>query len=552
MPPSTATNSGNLPVPPPPQTPKTSPQGTPQGGDEVRCEWCAGKIIPQQGARTSSSVIKDKRSFATKIKTGLISIFKDNSPITTKEARKGPCKACGGKGTVKDPSKIAAPAAEKVKVNFQKNAEEITKLENTLAPHGGNRYTVIQGSEVLEVGLGFNDAPSYTVIEGAGKRNKRLIPHADLSSKGSPMFFEGADSNYVQGINSVASPGGHYFIKCANKFSVAAGAQGIDLTTGGPVTISGGITRISGPEITIGTQTGPLSLEGEVVHINGKSVEVATSDGDFCVRGNISSSGNVRVGGNTHSESISFVHAKCIGTKDTPTDESSPNDFHTGPAFYGSAGGTAQSEVALDMAAFMAANAAHSEKIKNIIGPAFQGALSDKVKNMAYQMTPYENEVTGWIIPGTEMRTERFDGQGGTITGTTGTAKGIFTPGVGMTANGYPVIGSALASTLTLTDITFNLTSVQIQLISQYVVENIKLHNFPHSHVLPDLKHSHNIRLPDIDCSSDTAEQLRGKVAGGENGAPLNFQTGKIKTFQENIDTILGAFKPPGQPKYSK
>jgi len=516
------------------KTPSTSPQGSPQGGDEVLCPWCTGKIIPQQGARTSSSVIKDKRSFATKIKTGLISIFKDNSPITTKEARKGPCKACGGKGTIKDPSKIAAPAAEKVKANFEKNAEEITKLENTLAPHGGNRYTVIQGSEVLEVGLGFNDAPSYTVIEGAGKRNKRLVPHTDLSSKGAPMFFEGADSNYVQGINSVASPGGHYFIKCANKFSIAAGAQGIDLTTGGPVTISGGITRISGPEITIGTQTGPLSLEGEVVHINGKSVEVATSDGDFCVRGNISSSGNVRVGGNTHSESISFVHAKCIGTKDTPTDESSPNDFHTGPAFYGSVGGTAQGEVALDMAAFVAANASHSEKIKNIIGPAFQGALSDKVKNMAYQMIPYEKEVTGWIIPGTNI---------------------IFSlAGVELQIQGAVVSTGLVAGT---TPVTGTLNATLGTFSSPTVIGTIKetpvdLHNFPHSHVLPDLKHSHNIRLPDIDCSSDTAEQLRGKVAGVENPAPQHFETGKIKTFQDNIDTVLGAFKPPGQPKYSK
>jgi len=507
---------------PPPQTPQTSPQGTPPNGDEVQCPHCTGKILTKKSARISSGIGGLlRRCFPIKLPTGLVKLLTDNAPVQKKAALKGSCKSCKGKGTIKDPAKLAAPAAEKVKAAYQKNAKEITELENKLAPHGGNRYTVIQGSEVLEVGLGFNDAPSYSVIEGAGRRNGRMV--SDLSSKGAPMFFEGAESNYIQGINSVASPGGHYFVKCSNKFSVAAGVQGIDLTTGGPVTISGGITRISGPEITIGGQTGPLTLEGEVVYLNGKSVEVATSDGDFCVRGNISTTSNATIGGHTHSESVSFVNALCVGTKDGHTDEGSPNDFHTGPAFYGSAGNTAQSQVALDMAAFVASNTSSLEKIKNMMGPAYKDSLGAKIKNMAYQMTPYEQEVTGWIIPGTKMKTAVTDGTGVTITGTcTCPCNYGLTPATG--------------------PITITLGTLQIEQITQTVINNIELHNFPHSHVLPDLKHNHTIRLPDMDYSADNAEQLRGKIKPAiSTPAPYNISTGKAKTLQAAWDAVMGA-----------
>lgn len=514
--------------------PKTSPQGSPQGGEEVPCPFCTGEIKPIKKGRTFSAISGLKqRTPVLKLPTGLLSLFTDKN-VSKKQALKGPCKSCGGKGTIKDPAKIANAAAEEAAANHKANAEEITKEENKLAPAGGNRYTIIQGSDLLEVGLGMNDVPSYAVLKGAGRRNKKLA--SDLSSQGAPMFFEGAECNYIQGVNPPASPGGHYFIKCSNKFSVMAGAQGIDLTTGGPITISGGITRISGPEITIGTQTGPLSLEGEVVNINGKSVEIATSDGDLCVRGNISSSSNMTVGGHLHSESISFVGAKCIGTKDVHTDESGPSEYHTGPAFYGSAGGTAQSEVALDLAAWSAINTAQFNKIKNLVGPAAQNSLGDKIKNMAYQMIPYEKEVTGWIIPGTQMV--------------------LSLAGAQMTVNGAATStcpcnqGGSATGVITIRDATFTVGRV----IGTVEEQNIDLHNFPHSHVLPDQKHDHTIRLPDIDCSADTAEQLRSKVVSpAAIPAPFSPQESNTKKFMAAMQTPIQAMVASvPKPTFSK
>ena len=495
-------NSSPTPPPPPADTPpQTSPQGSPQGGDEVKCPHCSGSMLVKKMGKVLSYITGFfQKCFSIKIPTGVLNYIKDHTPVSKTAALKGPCKSCGGKGTIKDPARIAAPAAEKVKANFQKNAKDITELENKLAPHGGNRYTVIQGSEVLEVGLGFNDAPSYTVIEGAGRRNKALVAHSDLSSKGAPMFFEGAECNYVQGINSVASPGGHYFIKCSNRFSVAAGTQGIDLTTAGPVTITGGITRISGPEVTIGGQTGPLSLEGEVVHINGKSVEIATSDGDLCVRGNISSSSNVRVGGGLHAEHVSFVTADCVGYN-SYTDSASMKELGTLGAMWGSAGIKGIIHASLELANHAINIVSEPTDIKNAIGPAAINNLIDKIKNIAYQSLPVEVLPTGFILPGTPVTFLNLVALAGTVGDAAGEV--AFGPGE-FTVGPTP----------------------------------IPLFNFPHTHKLSDQGHSHPIRLPAIDFSADTSEQLRAKQSKIHMPAPVHTATSAVQTFKVLTESV--------------
>ena len=504
-------------VPTSAKTSQTSPQGIPPSHDESKCPFCQGSTLVTKMGKTLSHVSGFLlRSFSIKIPTGVLNYIKEHTPVPKTAALKGQCKVCKGKGSIKDPSKIAVPVAEKVKADFQKNAKEITELENKLAPHGGNRYTVIQGSDLLEVGLGMNDAPSYSIIEGAGKRNKRLVAHSDLSSKGAPMFFEGADCNYVQGINSVASPGGHYFIKCSNKFSVMAGAQGIDLTTGGPITISGGITRISGPEITIGTQTGPLSLEGEVVNISGKSVEVSTSDGDFCVRGNISTTSNVRVGGHTHTESMSFVHGSCVGYNSW-TDNASPSEFQTGPAFYGGMAAEGELQAALDLKAHILAKSTDPMNIKNLVGPAALAELTDKTLNITYQARPWELIPTGYILPGT------------VISLTLGTITGLATAGQ------TSATGGAVTGPITITGGTALAT----------VAAPIILNNFPHTHSIPSQPHSHSIRLPAIDFSADTSEQLRSKQAGVENPAPLHKTSSITKTIEDGLQSLASTVFAP-------
>jgi hypothetical protein len=472
---------------------------------QVPCPFCTGEILTKKAGKILSHIAGFlQKSFSIKIPTGLLKLISDHTPVAKTAALKGPCKACNGKGTIPDPSDQTS-VNQQIQQNFKNNAKEITKLESYLGGTTGcgNRYTIVQGSDLLEVGLGMNDAPSYNVVQGGTVRNKGLIDHPSLSQKGAPMFPVGAPANYVQGINSVASPGGHYFIKCANKLSILTGAQGVDITTGGPITISGGITRITGPEITVGTQTGPLTLEGEVVYLNGKSIEVAPSDGDLFVKGTISNTGNLRVGGHLHAESISFIHAECVGTKGY-TDEASPSDFHTREAYYGSEGIEGIEQATFELQAFVLSNITDPEKVKNLIGPAHLQSFTDKIKNMAYQMQPYEILPTGWILPGTTMAIEM-------------NLEAVCPCNFGGATPPGPVVGVGTAT----------------------VISPIDIHNFPHTHALPDLKHNHSIMLPDLDYTAQTDAAVRSKTAAHAHlAAPAHKATDALKTIEATFQSL--------------
>ena len=509
-------SSGNTNPPPPPSSS--------DGQRELPCPHCTGDILVTKVSKTLSHIGGIlQRAVPIKIPTGVISYLKDHSPVPKSSVLKTPCKACKGKKTIKDPSDRSAKEKQ-VAEKHKASAAEISKLEQKLGSStggGGNRYTIVAGHELLEVGLGMNDAPSHTVIKGGKTRHKRLVPHGSLDLKnGAPMFSEGAPANHVQGINSVASPGGHYMIKCSNKFSVVTGTQGVDITTGGPIVISGGITTISSPEITIGTQTGTLTLEGEFVQLNGKSIEVAPSDGDFFVKGTISNTGNLRVGGHTHSQSISFVHGSCVGTK-KPTDEASCSDLYSGPAFWGGAAVESIAAATKDMIAHAIVNAAEPVSLQGMMGPRFSQGMSDKAFNIGYNAIPVEPlaQGTGYILPSRTM-VVKANGVGGSLTGTGS-------------------VGDASGP------VNITLSKLSINLLTQTVLKNIILNNFPHTHALPDMKHSHSIRLPDMDYSSDTHDSVLSKQSGCEEAAPMHKQVGVMEalnlTFQSTVGNAFAA-----------
>jgi len=506
-------SSGNTNPPPPPSSS--------DGQRELPCPHCTGDILVTKVSKTLSHIGGIlQRAVPIKIPTGVISYLKDHSPVSKSSVLKTPCKACGGKKTIKDPSDRSAKEKQ-VAEKHKASAAEISKLEQKLGSStggGGNRYTIVAGHELLEVGLGMNDAPSHTVIKGGKTRHKRLVPHGSLDlKKGAPMFSEGAPANHVQGINSVASPGGHYMIKCSNKFSVVTGTQGVDITTGGPIVISGGITTISSPEITIGTQTGTLTLEGEFVQLNGKSIEVAPSDGDFFVKGTISNTGNLRVGGHTHSQSISFVHGSCVGTK-KPTDEASCSDLYSGPAFWGGAAAESIAAATKDMIAHAIVNAAEPVSLQGMMGPRFSQGMSDKAFNIGYNAIPVEPLVqgTGYILPGTKILLNLTETSFGSFNGPANSA--------GPVSGGASSFGGQLVAT---------------------VAAPIILNNFPHTHALPDMKHSHSIRLPDMDYTSDTHDSLLSKQSGCEEAAPMHKQVGVMEalnlTFQSTVGNAFAA-----------
>lgn len=446
---------------------------------KIQCPFCSGQVLTKNGGRLFSTITGFlQRSFAIRVPTALQSYIQEKTPVSKKSIIKGTCEICNGTGTIADPSDDTEKY-KKVKQLAESKAEEIQELESKLAPPCGNRYTIIQGSDLLEVGLGMNDAPSYRVDKDKSIRNKGLIDPSKINSKkGGPQIPEGGRANHVQGTNPIASPGGHYMIKCSNKFSVLVGAQGIDINTGGPITISGGITRITAPEISIGSQTGRLALQGDVVDITGKSIEVAPTDGHLFVKGTISNTGNLMVGGHTHSESVSFTKAECIG-KNEITKPAAPSDMYAGPAFWGGVGVEGLTSALKDLAGFVTSKTANPPEAQQIMSPRFVDGLRDKVLNLTYNSQPWEPKPTGYILPGTAIQIMAAVCPCNYYGPSAGPIKGV-------------------------------------------VTSPIPLHNFPHVHALPDSVHTHEVRIPDIDCSADSAQDLRSKQGGVSSNAPLH------------------------------
>lgn len=444
----------------------------------TQCPFCTGEFLAKTQGKAIQSISGFlQRSFNIRIPSPLISFLQNQSPIGKKSLFKGGCPACKGKGSLPDPSDDSSKY-DQVKQLAESKSKELLELENQLAPACGNRYTIIQGNDLLEVGLGMNSSPSYRIDKEKSVRNKGLIDPSKIDTeKGGPQIPEGAPCNHVQGLNPMATPGGSYTIKCSNKFSVVTGAQGIDLTTGGPLTISGGITRITAPELTIGTSSGRLTLEGEVVNINGKSVEISPSDGHLFVKGTMSTTGNIMVGGHCHAESISLTKLECTGRNDL-TKPASPSDLNTGPAFWGGVGVEGIKAVVKDMMGYTTSKSTNPVEAQQMVSQKFMDGLRDKVLNLSYNMRPWEQKETGYILPGTKVNMQ------------------------GTTPCNYGGIASGV--------------------VSCTVIQPIPINNFPHSHALPDLSHCHEVRVPDFDFSSDSCAEVRGKQGGVAQGAPLH------------------------------
>jgi hypothetical protein len=432
---------------------------------QITCPFCTGTVLPKLAARPFLSLNGFlQRNFGIKVPSTAFSTLLQMAPIPKKLLFLQSCAACGGSGKLKDPSddsdkhKQVADLAKQHQAEIEKNEALAT---------GCNRYTIVQGSDLLEVGIGMNTTPSYRVDEGKSIRNARLADPSEVdTTKGGPQAPIGAKSNHVQGTNPLASPGGVYVIKCSNKFSVLAGAQGVDITTGGPVNIHGGITSIIGPEVTIGSSTGRLLLEGETVVVNGKSVEVAPSDGHLFVRGTISNTGNIVTGGHIHAESMSVVKMDCTSRNETTT-ISGPGNLMTGPAFWGTTGLTG---ALLDLSSNVTQQVANPDFATQLTSIRGTLAMSDNMVNLAYAAVPFELKPSG------------------------------------VTATAVPV------------------------------------YLFPHVHALPDLRHTHEVKVPDFD-HSDTADELRNKQAGVTDSAPLHKDSSSsLQAIASLVSSIGSAF----------
>lgn len=445
---------------------------------QIKCPNCTGKVLTKKAGRPFASINAFlQRAFNIRIPNiPILNWIKERLPVEKIKITKGKCEYCGGKQTIDDPTDDTEKW-EQVKSNFDSRKKEIEELEAKLSPPCGNRYTIIQGSDLLEVGLGMNDTPSYRSDPEKDLANGRLIDPGEGDMKqGGPQVPKGAKRTLVTGTNPPASPGGHYVIKCSNRFSIMVGSQGIDITTGGPITINGGITQITGPQVTVGTSKGRLVLEGETVNLNGKSVEVAPSDGSLFIKGSLNTTGNAVIAGHTHSESASVVNLETTGKNET-SKVSSPSNTYGGPAFWGGPAVEGISAALKSLTSYVLANTTNPEHAKIVASPRFITGLQDEVTNLLYTARPIEFVVTGLCV--------------------------IPNVGVGV------------------------------------------VFNFPHVHAMPDQMHTHEMRVPDIDCEADTAEELRRKQAGVSGPAPLaKNKTSLVEAAQGLWGAIGSVFVP--------
>lgn len=387
------------------------------------------------------------------------------------------CKACEGKKKIKDVTDDSAKYKE-VQQKAEQNIDKTLELEAKLGT-GGSRTTIIQGSELLYVGLGFNRSDSYEVV-----KDGNISPGGVYGGK-SAAFAGGYKSNAVVGKQTSAgwpSSVGNYTIKCANKLQLLTGSGGITMATKGPLTISAGITTISGPMVTIGSSSGPLTLEGDVVSISGKTVTITPTDKHLFVKGTISTTANMIVGGHTHSEGISFAKASCVGRNETSTmDTANPDNSQTFPAVWGGAGVKGITSSILDIQLW-AQSLPMDVKTSafRMMSPNENANLANRLGTLAKMVIPFEMTPTGYVfgvMPGTAM---------------------------------------------------------------------LPIFNFPHTHGLPPMQHTHDVRVPDIDCSHDSPDALRTKALNGavESNA-THVESNKTTETKNYIMSLVPSFLQP-------
>ena len=356
---------------------------------EVPCPACTGSKIPNYAGKAFSKITSFfSHNFNITLATDALTYIKEHLPVSDLTILGGKCAACNSTGKIKDPSDDSAKYRE-VKAKVIQLAPAVATEEAKLSPAGGNISVTTQGDSTLQCGLGMNVVPSYRIDEGKSLRGFMQT----VGPEGVTRLYD--KKNHIQGTNPTASPGGICTIVCSNKFNVLTGALGVEISTGGPITISGGQTRITGAEVTIGCESGTLALGGEVVSIGAKSIEVAPTNGSFLVKGHIHGTGDMVIGGHAHLESASIINLKMAG-KNKTSKISSPSDLVTGPSKWG---GTSESSLLFatyDLMGLISQNTADFSFSQSIISPRGKDALLNKMLNMNYAGLAKEPVISGY------------------------------------------------------------------------------------------------------------------------------------------------------------
>lgn len=382
------------------------------------------------------------------------------------------CGSCGGTKQIPDPNDDSARYKQASQMLSDK-AEQIMEAEAKLGL-GGTRTTIIQGSDMLFVGLGFNNNKSYEVVpQGAIAPSMRggKIPQQN-ATRVNAVVGKQASLGWPQQV-------GNYTIKCANKFNLLAGAGGITIATPGTLTFSAGSLKLVSPQLSLGSSTGPLVLEGDSVNIMGKAVSITPTGGELFVRGNINNTGNITTQGHAHFESVSFVKASMVGTtKSTYNSTANPDVVNTQPATWSY---KAAAAALLDLQTYYQHILSDSKTSAfRLLSPKENQNIADRITTIGKLMIPWEILPTGFLLPGTPI----------TVAGTCPCNYGGIAGGV----------------------------------ITGAIVAPVPLFNFPHIHGIPEMQHHHDVVVPDMDFTSASPAALRNKVMNGaqESGMPAD------------------------------
>lgn len=397
---------------------------------EVQCPFCAPHVKKKDVASSGRSIV--------------IPFLNAIFPVFSKEKtiKPDPQKCiCEGKQKLKDASDKSAKY-EQVKQQAEANIQKSIDLEAKMGT-GGNRTTVIEKSETLIVGLGFNKNSSFDSIPKA-----HYVP-GSLNTKDPQNFGfpQGKAYTKTEGLpTSLGWPSavGNYNITCANSYNLIAGAGGIKLDTKGPLTLNCGILNLTGPQVNLGSSSGPLTLEGDTVSIGGKTITLTPTDANVFVKGTVSATGNVVVGGQLHAETISFSKASCPAKdKRSTTNEGNPDVTITSPAVWGGAAVKAIQSALLDIQTYFQNIPVNPETAAiSVLSPTQMSNLMNRFGTLIKLLIPLETMITGvaWLP-------------------------------------------------------------------SPVGPIPIPVQNFPHIHGIPSLQHDHGTRIPDIDCENYASPQ---------------------------------------------
>lgn len=471
---------------------------------KIPCPYCKGEVLSEQNGRTSSSAALFPRmqNALIAVSDAISAVLGGPKTVSKKDALGGKCRTCGGSGTiddVTDTSKQDKAAAD----YLRSKAERILELETKALGNspGGNKVERVAGANILIVGRTLNNAKSYTVHKGKGayRAGGKVTGQGRASVPEGPEKDKG--TNVITGNNPPANTGGGlYYIQCGNKFKVVAGAQGIELSTNGPINFDGGMVRFTGAEVTIGGKEGPTVIEGDHLQLNGKSISLTPSGetGAINVDGTIAATGNFQSGG-AYIDNLYFSNATCPEKQET-SKVSSQTDLIGGPAQWSGNTGVLAAKNLVKWAQDSVADIALAGAM-NPLNPRSMLKMKDNIVNGVYGKLPVEPIPTGVILPGTQI----------VITGTCPCNQGGVAAGV----------------------------------ITGTVTAPIPLNNFPHTHTMPDEAHSHNYSVPAITYKGHTAESVRAEAnaAGINSRIPAAASGGAGDYLTKVVGGVTGAFK---------